>query len=119
MTDRTEYNRQWHLKNKERISIKKKAQHKANPEAARARCYKNKYDITIADYHVMFLEQDGVCKICSKPEPTNVHLAVDHCHTTGKVRGLLCTPCNKALGLFEDKQDSLLNAISYLKSSSN
>ena len=91
----------------------------ANPDASRARDYKNKYGITISDYDLMFLEQDGVCKICSKAEPTYTNLAVDHCHTTGKVRGLLCTPCNKALGLFEDKQDLLLNAISYLKSSSN
>ena len=119
MTDRTEYNRQWHLKNKEKISARNKAKHLANPDASRARDYKNKYGITIADYDIMFLEQNGVCKICSKEEPTYTNLAVDHCHTTGKVRGLLCTPCNKALGLFEDKQDLLHNAISYLKSSSH
>ena len=119
MTDRTEYNRQWHLKNKEKVSARHKARHQSNPDLARARDYKRHYGITIADYDIMFLEQDGVCKICSKADPINQHLAVDHCHTTGKVRGLLCTPCNKALGLFEDKQDLLLNAISYLKSSSN
>jgi len=74
------------------------------------------YGIGLKEYDVMFNAQNGVCAICSK-EPPNTHkkrLNVDHCHTTGKVRGLLCDACNRAIGLLKDSPDLLNKAISYL-----
>ena len=67
-------------------------------------------------------KQKGLCAICNNPE-TFVHsktkeparLAVDHCHTTGKTRKLLCKNCNTGLGSFKDNQDVLLKAMQYLK----
>ena len=60
------------------------------------------------------------CYICGEEEGVNVYgkvkaLAVDHCHSTGKVRGLLCQVCNVGLGAFKDDEYLLLNAIKYLK----
>jgi len=59
--------------------------------------------------------QKGRCLICTKI-PTK-QLVVDHCHTTGKVRGLLCDKCNFLLGLANDQINVLQNAIAYLESS--
>jgi len=75
--------------------------------------YKHTYGIDIDTYNDMLATQGGKCKICS--EKTDRRLAVDHCHTTGDVRGLLCQPCNLGLGQFKDNTDTLLKAIEYLK----
>lgn len=55
---------------------------------------KRKYGITYDDYLQMFATQNGVCKLCFRP-PHKKRLSIDHCHRTGKVRGLLCLQCNK------------------------
>ena len=69
---------------------------------------KERYGITIAIYEEMFVDQGGVCKICEVP-PRRM-LVVDHCHLSGKVRGLLCSSCNLGLGKFRDNVFSLANA---------
>jgi len=77
-----------------------------------------KYGITLADYDVMLEEQGGCCAICGTDNPSarsgKVRFAVDHCHKTGKVRGLLCESCNIGLGNFYDNKSYLQNAINYL-----
>lgn len=70
----------------------------------------SKYGITPGEYIDMLLDQDKRCAICN----TRDYLVIDHCHATGKVRGLLCNKCNLGLGLFKDNVDSLQNAIKYL-----
>jgi hypothetical protein len=65
------------------------------------------YGITLEQYDEMFTKQNGVCAICGKPETGKnqhgvVRLSVDHNHSTGEVRGLLCTRCNKHLGIIEN-----------------
>jgi hypothetical protein len=74
---------------------------------------KLRYGITAAEYQKLFEQQDGLCAICSDP-PSKYELCVDHDHETGKVRGLLCRPCNSALGLLEDRLDLVLRAAGYL-----
>ncbi len=81
----------------------------------RAANLKAKYGLSLDDYQTMLEQQNGSCMIC-KAIP-NKHLAVDHCHTTGKIRGLLCGKCNTGLGLFYDDHDLLLTAATYLKTS--
>lgn len=78
---------------------------------------RHKYGITEDDYERMMLEQDGKCAICNRTEPTGrwKRLAVDHCHKTGKVRGLLCDKCNRGMGLLEDSAQLLRNAANYLE----
>ncbi len=61
----------------------------------------------------MLQDQKNSCLICNRELDQSA--CVDHCHTTGKVRGLLCRQCNMALGLLKDNIDSLENAINYLK----
>ena len=77
------------------------------------------YKITYKDYLRMLDEQDNKCKICHgegfcMAEHHRLKLVVDHCHSTGKVRGLLCHNCNRALGLLKDSSSSLKRAIGYL-----
>ncbi len=73
------------------------------------------YGLTLEQYNEMLTSQNGVCKICAGPDngPWGT-LAVDHCHITGKVRGLLCAKCNKGLGQFKDDTELLDKAKSYL-----
>lgn len=65
----------------------------------------------LSSWSNLFLEQKENCAICKKP---NKRLHVDHCHSTGKVRGLLCYNCNNGLGRFKDNKTYLLDAASYL-----
>lgn len=62
-----------------------------------------------------FAKGDGVCAICKRPETINKSLAVDHCHLTNTIRGLLCTNCNIALGKMGDSIEILKSAIAYLE----
>jgi hypothetical protein len=73
-----------------------------------------KYGITYEDYDRMLLQQNGVCAICGTPPKKN-RLAVDHCHKTKKVRGLLCFRCNYGLNWFQDNPERFTRASAYLK----
>ena len=91
-------------------------------ESARGRNLKHKYGITLEDYKSMLEDQGGVCAICgvstNKTSGRNgdkLNFAVDHCHTTGNVRGLLCNQCNRGLGMLMDSAETLEKALSYLK----
>lgn len=67
-------------------------------------------------YEESFEKQEGRCAICLVPENGRYnHLSIDHNHTTGKLRGLLCNNCNRALGLFKDNKDILTKAVDYLR----
>lgn len=85
---------------------------------ARGRHLKYHYGISLEDYDEMFRQQNGLCAICEKPEiATNQfgvkRLAVDHDHTTGKIRGLLCQRCNMAIGLMDNNSNLFEAAIQY------
>jgi len=76
---------------------------------------KSNYGITLEDYNIIFNSQEGRCKICTRHQMEfKKRLHVDHCHKTGKVRGLLCTKCNFGLGYLNDDVTLLTNAIEYL-----
>jgi len=75
----------------------------------------HKYGVTKEFLTELYLRQNGHCAIC-KQKPTGKRgLAVDHCHKTGRVRGLLCHGCNVSLGQFKDDISILNNAIEYLR----
>lgn len=76
---------------------------------------RNRYGITLEDYNTMLESQNGVCAACKTPSDTTRRLCVDHCHNTGKIRGLLCFKCNAILGLSHDSIDILRSAIDYIE----
>ena len=89
---------------------------------------KHKYSMTLEEYYSILAEQNGVCAICKLPETRVVkpnakkyslnikpRLAVDHDHTTGKNRGLLCIKCNIAIGHLQDSIENAQSAVEYLK----
>lgn len=86
---------------------------------------KRKYGLSYEDYMAMVISQNGGCAICGgvNKQSDNVDnqrirrrmFFVDHCHKTGKVRGLLCSKCNSGLGMLGDDAPSLRKALDYLQ----
>ena len=93
-----------------------------NQASQRNRNLLKRYGITLAEYQSLFEAQGCKCGICGVVENYSGHtgprkewsFSVDHCHTTGKIRGLLCNDCNRALGLFKDDKELLKSAIVWL-----
>lgn len=101
----------------------KKGQNKRGLSTACSKCHNLKqFGINSVDYELLLKQQKNLCAICYNPELANDKgkdykraLAVDHCHQSNKVRGLLCTNCNIMLGQSKDDIETLKNAIAYLK----
>ncbi len=113
--------REWQRNNPDRMkAISARGREKMRQSGRlKDRYLRDRFGITIEDYNRMLDEQNGACAICGRPE-TSMHqgkirdLAVDHCHATGRVRGLLCGNCNNGLGRFEDDPDRMLAAAIYV-----
>lgn len=93
--------------------------YKANSLRVRGYDLKRTYGITLEQYNAMLEQQGHVCAICKQKETGKINdvvksLAVDHCHSTGKIRGLLCSNCNQGIGKLKDNVGIMTNAISYL-----
>ena len=79
-------------------------------------CLKHFYGVDLNWYNETFEEQEGRCAACYKHQSElEKALAVDHCHQSKKVRGLLCSNCNSALGMSHDSIKTLLNLVKYLE----
>lgn len=102
---RSTANRNWRQANPERFT-----------KGVRCATLRKKYGLSSNDFDLLLADQGGGCAICGSLRSLgNGSLHVDHDHVTGKVRGILCQPCNTGLGKFRDRQDLLLRAVSYLK----
>lgn len=101
---------QWQKDNPERYEANWR-RNKRTPEQLLAR-RAEKYGLSIEELTVMMTESGGVCNICQRM-PVKF-LVIDHCHSQGHVRGLLCEKCNTALGLFDDNVEWMLAAVAYL-----
>jgi hypothetical protein len=75
---------------------------------------KIKYSVSEIDFNKILKNQSYTCIICSKELTSGNKTHLDHCHKTGKIRGILCNSCNLGLGLFKDSIQSLTKAIEYL-----
>lgn len=98
----------------DRVPSKKgrsKKSYPATPEQRR-RALLRSYGLTEGDVAAMMDEQRGSCAICYRG--LDEYHCIDHCHDTGRVRGLLCRSCNVALGHFKDDPERLLRAVAYL-----
>lgn len=111
---RSDYFKRYREANRERLNERKREEH-----------LRAKYGITSAQYTALHISQGGACAICGGTN-NGRRLNVDHDHsccpgqkTCGKcVRGLLCVNCNRALGLFQDRPESLEKGAAYLRSCS-
>jgi hypothetical protein len=99
--------RKWHAKHKDRVNAIRRAA---------------KYGLTVEQRDAMLIGQGGVCKVCKRApngKKQNKILHLDHCHATGRVRGLLCNHCNVALGCAGDSPDRLRALATYLEQNSD
>lgn len=81
---------------------------------------RTKFGITLEEFKAKIIEQNGVCAICGEPETAVrngqvMHLSVDHCHTTGAVRSLLCKGCNNGIGWFKENVNAMRAAADYIE----
>lgn len=97
------------------LSDQYKDNYEHHSRVKRKHALNKKYGITVEEYAEMEERQKGVCFICKKQETKGRKLAVDHCHSSGKVRALLCGNCNRGLGRFKDNTELLKRAVSYLE----
>jgi hypothetical protein len=115
-----EYNKEYRKKNVEKLNASNKKWREENKEQdalvmLKARL-KRKYNLSIDEYETLIESQNNSCKVCGTHAKNNLKgkLYIDHCHTTGKVRGLLCMKCNSALGLLNDDKTLIQNLLDYL-----
>lgn len=90
-------------------------QHPGQTPEVLLQCQLRQYGLTPADYERLLQEQSGVCAICEGTNKNGRRLAVDHCHETDRIRGLLCGTCNSGIGLLKDDPDLCRLAAKYLE----
>lgn len=80
----------------------------------RARRWKDVPGMTVAIFDALMFDQGGACAICGGVNKDGRNLSADHCHKTGRIRGLLCARCNRSIGAMGDDPELLLRAVDYL-----
>lgn len=87
---------------------------KRHAQSQRQRRIEKTYGLTPSQHQAMFDAQEGRCAICNRSHSDRFQMHLDHCHSSSRVRGLLCQQCNQGLGLFYDDASILLRAMEYL-----
>lgn len=113
-------NKEWKRRNIERVRVINKKWYTDNVEKHKISSHKAKlkkeYGITPEKYKEMLEQHQHKCAICNKTaKDQEKRLSIDHCHTSGNIRGILCDVCNRGLGYFQDSIANLIKAIDYLK----
>lgn len=111
----------WQQSNRDRVNESQRKR-RSDPEAKRrerAGHLMRKYGMTIEQYDSMLADQGGGCFICGRPPREDISLHVDHDHSTGKVRGILCFCCNNALADFQEDPQLLIKAAGYVSQHAN
>jgi hypothetical protein len=108
--------RKWNEDNPEEYKQRMRRWYTANADKVRSDNLLKRYKLTPEMKAAMLAEQGMCCAICGTDKPSDRSgWHVDHCHNTGKVRGLLCHHCNMGLGRFRDDAELLQKAITYLE----
>lgn len=105
----------WKKANPERVRQHARTSAKRNSERRRNYRMLKVYGISIEQYEEMERRQCGLCAICERPPREGRRLAIDHCHSSGRVRDLLCEDCNRALGMFGEDSARMESAIAYVE----
>ena len=79
------------------------------------RWHLNRYGLTLAGFDDLLARQGGRCGCCGTEEPEYRGWQVDHCHVTGRIRGILCSACNTGIGKLGDDEEGLLRALAYIR----
>jgi hypothetical protein len=111
--------REYYKENADTLKAQKKERYRKNPKRYQAETRRVKlfsgYGLTLEQYDLMVVKQAGRCAICAGPPVHNKRLTVDHDHSDGTVRGLLCSECNSGLGFFKDSVLILERALKYIQ----
>ena len=105
------YDREYGRRNRKKLNARARKWAKDNPKKVQRARRKYQYGISLEEIQARMNAQDGMCKICLKRPATDL----DHDHITGQVRSILCGKCNRALGLLDEDQETLLRAVRYLR----
>jgi len=111
---RSEYNKSYYQKHKKEQKKNRKKYYEEHKEDRRKRDIFKEYNLLYEDWLKLWEEQDGKCAICEKSFIKISDAYIDHCHTTSKIRGLLCNKCNSALGFLGDDPNLTARATKYL-----
>lgn len=104
------FHKEYYQTYKEKIQAKSRRNH-----------LKRTYDLSLEDYDQLLIDQNNVCAICKQPEYRVMKtglvkpLSIDHCHTSGKIRALLCNDCNACLGFAKESPEVLRAMALYLE----
>ena len=118
--ERKEYNKRWREQNKERVKELHQSWYQKNKDKVGYKDHnyisgiKKRYGITIEEVTQLLNKQSNKCAICGNVFVNRKRTHIDHCHNTGKIRGMLCEGCNIGLGGFKDNIVLLHKAIGYL-----
>lgn len=107
-----ESRRRYREKNKEKLALSQK-EYRERTNYHRNYNLRTRYGLSPEEYDNLLHKQGNVCALCGGID-TKRKLAVDHCHNTGRVRGLLCKACNVSLGLLKENKQTILNMLEYL-----
>ena len=106
-------------RHRDKVNAHKREWRKQNPHRMLAERLKRNHRMSLAEYKQLLAAQGSKCLICEHVAGDwgRDILVVDHCHVTGKIRGLLCHPCNTALGFFKDSPERMRRAADYVEQS--
>ena len=110
------YKSEYHEKHKERLRAEQKRRYQLNKDKVWEDNLSKTFGMTLQEYNHILAYQGGRCGICQcLPEEETRKFAVDHCHVTGKIRGILCRGCNVGIGNLKDDVEVVQAALAYLK----
>lgn len=109
------YMKAWHQIHKEKDCARQRAWYRANKERTKVYGVMRTYNVSLDDAGMLVSLRDGLGAWCDICRTTNGPFVIDHNHTTGKIRGLLCRRCNTAIGYLEESDLAAANLIKYLE----